>query len=129
MILSLVRWTKLIFFFLDFDQNQDMKISREEFLRGFDKIKDRDGYDVESKKFDEMDKNEDGFLTPDEVSTVALAFTINNFADKRVKNLFFHADADKNGELSKSEIVANYALFTKGLPDEFSETDYKHDEL
>eukprot|EP00794_Sanderia_malayensis_P015974 gene15974-17582_t len=119
----------ILSYIADFDHNKDLKISKEEFLRGFDSKNDKEGYEFEERKFEKMDKNKDGFLTQDEVSSVALEFTINSFVNKRVENLFFHADTDGDGKLSKLEIITSYSLFTKGVKEDDENAENRHDEL
>lgn len=104
-------------------------MSKEEYLKGFDQVNDKEGYKIEADKFDELDKNKDGFLSSDEVYNVAMEFTLTKFVDKHADILFLHIDADKNGRLSNMEIVTNYPMFTKGATDNVTETEYQHDEL
>ena len=116
-------------YFIDFDRDDDWKVSKEEYLRAFDAVDDAQGYKIEAKKFDEMDTNKDGFLSKDEVTNIALEFTLTKFVDKHAEMIFMHVDADKDGKLSNVEIITNYPLFTKGVPDDTTETGNKHDEL
>lgn len=115
--------------FIDYDHDRDLKISREEFVSGFDSKTDIEGYKYESAKFDKMDQDKDGYLTAGEVSSVALEFSIQTFAGQRVNNVFFHVDTDKDGKLSKLEILSSYPLFTKGKAEEDPDLEFKHDEL
>lgn len=113
----------------DFDHDNDLKISKEEYLKHFDKINDAEGYEIEVKRFNEMDKNKDGFLSSDEVSHVALEFTLTTFIDKHAETLFMTVDADKDGKLSNVEIITNYPLFTSYSSGNTTDSHFKHDEL
>ena len=97
-------------------------------MKHFDKISDAEGYKIEMKRFDEMDKNKDGYLSSDEVSNVALEFSMTTFIDKHAETLFMTVDANKDGKLSSVEIVTNYPLFTSFASDN-AESYLKHDEL
>lgn len=119
----------ILSYIADYDHDRDLKISREEFVSGFDSKTDIEGYKYESAKFDKMDQDKDGYLTAGEVSSVALEFSIQTFAGQRVNNVFFHVDTDKDGKLSKLEILSSYPLFTKGKAEEDPDLEFKHDEL
>ena len=98
-------------------------------MKHFDKINDAEGYEIEVKRFHEMDKNKDGFLSSDEVSHVALEFTLTTFIDKHAETLFMTVDADKDGKLSNVEIITNYPLFTSYSSGNATDSHFKHDEL
>ena len=116
-------------YFSDFDHNDDLKISKEEYLKYFDKRNDAEGYKIEMKRFGEMDKNNDGYLSADEVSNVALEFSLTAFVNKHAEMLFMTVDADKDGKLSSVEIITNYPLFTNFVSDNSTDSYLHHDEL
>lgn len=119
-----------LFVIVDFDHDDDLKVSKAEYLKAFDAKNDPEGHKIEEEKFQSLDKNKDGFLTADEVADIALDFTLTKFVDGHANMLFTNIDADKDNKLTTVEIIANYSLFTKGMPEEDpGTTDYPHDEL
>ena len=120
----------LLFVVVDFDHDDDLKVSKAEYLKAFDAKNDPEGHKIEAEKFQSLDKNKDGFLTADEVEHIALEFTLTKFVDEHANMLFKNIDADKDNKLTTVEIMANYSLLSKGMPEEDPGTnDYTHDEL
>ncbi|GFN98760.1 calumenin [Plakobranchus ocellatus] len=74
------------------------------------------------------DRNKDGFMDKDEV----LDWIIPHDYDQSLaetKHLIFEADADKDGRLTKEEILEKYDLFVGSQATDFGEALTKHDEF
>ncbi|XP_077425374.1 calumenin-B-like isoform X2 [Vanacampus margaritifer] len=75
-----------------------------------------------------LDKNTDGKLQREEIRDWLL-LDENRHADAEVKLLFQKADADKDGRLTKAEILDKYDLFVGSKVSEFGKVITRHDEF
>ncbi|GFR92887.1 calumenin [Elysia marginata] len=74
------------------------------------------------------DRNKDGHLDRDEVLDWILPVSYDHY-EAESKHLVQGADADKNGALTKEEIVEKYDLFVGSQATDFGEALTKHDEF
>ncbi|KAK3750587.1 hypothetical protein RRG08_007097 [Elysia crispata] len=74
------------------------------------------------------DKNKDGVLDREEVLDWILPVNYDHY-QAEAKHLVISADADKNGRLTKEEIVEKYDLFVGSQATDFGEALTKHDEF
>ncbi|VDN12317.1 unnamed protein product [Dibothriocephalus latus] len=84
---------------------------------------------TERQQFHEVrDKNHDGFLDRQEVTDWLFPSDYNHI-DSEAKHLIAEADDDKDGKLSKSEIVSHYDLFVGSQATDFGQALRPHEEL
>ncbi|XP_074641356.1 calumenin-B-like [Tubulanus polymorphus] len=93
------------------DKNRDGYVEEHEYIGNLKP----DGDDAELykemvKHFKEADKNGDGLLDKLEY-TGSMVFDYNDAATLEAKHLILKSDTNKDGELSKDEVVAAHAMF------------------
>jgi len=93
----------------DHDKNKDGKLTFEEFM-GENVPENEEDKIAEKEHFSEHDKNKDGHLDKDEIKHWVLP-TFDESALEEAKHLIKEADADKDGKLSKEEIVNAHETF------------------
>lgn len=71
--------------------------------------------------FEELDKDKDGKLTPEELRPWALPDN-NDAADEEVEHLMNLCDGDKDGHLSIDEIVAKEDEFLRSTATDYGRT-------
>jgi len=93
------------------DKNRDGYIEEHEYLGDLKPTGDNaELYKEMVKHFKEADKNGDGLLDKIEY-TGSMVFDYNDAATLEAKHLILKSDNNKDGELSKDEVVAAHALF------------------
>ncbi|KAG7459877.1 hypothetical protein MATL_G00215100 [Megalops atlanticus] len=118
----------------DIDQNGDGLINLEEYIG--DMFSPEDGesepewVQTERKQFSEFrDVNHDGALDASEVSKWILPGEIDH-ADNEARHLIHETDTDKDGKITKAEILANWNMFVGSQATNYGEDlTKKHDEL
>uniref|UniRef100_A0A8C6P1M3 Reticulocalbin-3 n=1 Tax=Nothobranchius furzeri TaxID=105023 RepID=A0A8C6P1M3_NOTFU len=126
------------------DQDNDMKANKEEFTaflhpEEYDHMKDivvLDGdasepewVKTEREQFTEFrDKNKDGKMDKEETRDWILP-TDYDHADAEAKHLVYESDTDKDGRLTREEIVDKYDLFVGSQATDFGEALTRHDEF
>uniref|UniRef100_A0AAQ4RN13 Calumenin b n=1 Tax=Gasterosteus aculeatus aculeatus TaxID=481459 RepID=A0AAQ4RN13_GASAC len=84
---------------------------------------------TEREQFTEFrDKNKDGKMDKEETRDWILPSDYDH-ADAEAKHLVYESDADKDGRLTKAEIVDKYDLFVGSQATDFGEALTRHDEF
>ncbi|XP_074641938.1 calumenin-A-like isoform X2 [Tubulanus polymorphus] len=91
------------------DKNKDGKVSFEEFMGDHKPEKEEDQI-AEKENFKEHDKDGNGYLSRDEVQAWSLP-TFDEAAIEEAKHLINESDKDKDGKLTKEEIVDAHEVF------------------
>uniref|UniRef100_A0A0X3PLL3 Reticulocalbin-3 n=1 Tax=Schistocephalus solidus TaxID=70667 RepID=A0A0X3PLL3_SCHSO len=117
----------------DLDTNEDGVIDLEEYTNDMwdnsDGSQMPDWVKTERQQFHEVrDKNRDGFLDREEVTDWLFPSDYNHI-DSEAKHLIAEADDDKDGKLSKREIVSHYDLFVGSQATDFGQALRPHEEL
>lgn len=117
----------------DIDKNGDGLIDLNEYI-GDMYNQDGDGSEpdwvkTERTQFtDFRDKNKDGKMDKEETRDWILPSDYDH-ADAEAKHLVYESDADKDGRLTKAEIVEKYDLFVGSQATDFGEALSRHDEF
>ncbi|BFZ16744.1 hypothetical protein BsWGS_19784 [Bradybaena similaris] len=110
----------------DIDKDADGFISMQEFIG---ENLDEETRLTEMTNFEELDKDKDGKLTPEELRPWALPDN-NDAADEEVEHLINLCDGDKDGHLSIDEIVAKENEFLRSTATDYGRTlHFVRDEL
>lgn len=118
----------------DMDRDKDGKISLAEYINDMYASDGTDGTVPdwvvrEREQFrDHRDKNKDGFLDKEEVKLWILPPDYDH-SEAEAKHLIHESDEDKDGQLSKEEIVNNYDVFVGSQATDFGEALVSHDEF
>ncbi|KAJ6822982.1 developmentally-regulated G-protein 2 [Iris pallida] len=123
------------------DQDKDGKLDFQEFFRGlFDSIRNYDEVHNESdtsetapakKLFQDLDKDNDGFLSEDELKAVIgnLHPSEHYYAKQQADYALSQADTDKDGRLTLTEMIEHpYVFYSSIFNDEDDDDDF-HDEF
>lgn len=117
----------------DIDKNGDGLIDLDEYI-GDMYNQDGDGSEpdwvkTERQQFTEFrDKNKDGKMDKEETRDWILPNDYDH-AEAEAKHLVYESDADKDGRLTKAEIVDKYDLFVGSQATDFGEALTRHDEF
>uniref|UniRef100_A0A0D6R4P1 EF-hand domain-containing protein n=1 Tax=Araucaria cunninghamii TaxID=56994 RepID=A0A0D6R4P1_ARACU len=130
------------------DSDKDGKLNFKEFYHGlFDLIRNYDedtsnespishGYEsmreaAAKKLFSELDKNNDGFLTYDELQPVINRLHPGEeyYAKQQADYMIMQADADKDGRLSLKEVLDHPYVFYSAIFTDENDEDYYRDEF
>ncbi|XP_037070428.1 calumenin-B-like [Pollicipes pollicipes] len=117
----------------DIDKNKDGKITEDEYIGDmFDGEaggEEPDWVQKEREQFKSYrDKDGNGYLDKEEVSAWIIPPDYDHSLAES-KHLINEADVDKDGVLSKEEVLEKYDLFVGSQATEFGEALYKHDEF
>ena len=117
----------------EIDKNKDGFVDLEEYigdmLHGKDDGEESDWVATEREQFREhRDTNKDGKLDKNEVQAWIMPDDYNH-ADAEAKHLIYEADDDKNGELSKEEILNHHDTFVGSQVTDWGEALKRHDEF
>ena len=119
----------------DIDKDKDGKISLEEYISDMYSSDGKDPSSVpdwvtrEREQFKEYrDKNRDGFLDQEEIKFWILPPDYDH-SEAEARHLMSESDSNKDGSLSKQEIVDNYDLFVGSQATDFGEALVSHDEF
>lgn len=120
----------------DIDRNGDGKISEREYIS--DLYSPEDGHSNnhvpewvhrEREQFRNYhDRNKDGYLDRDEIREWILPANFDH-AEAEAKHLVHESDSNKDGVLSKQEILDNYSVFVGSQATDFGEALTNHDEF
>ncbi|KAG1367633.1 calumenin [Cocos nucifera] len=119
------------------DKDKDGKLSFEEYFHGlFDAIQDYDEFynhsdsSMEKKLFMQLDRDNDGFLSDDEVKAVIgiLHPSEHYYAKQQADYVVSQADSDKDGRLSLREMIEHPYVFYSAIFSDEEDDDY-HDEF
>lgn len=126
------------------DQDKDGKLNFAEFDHGaYELVKQYDEYDTSStnitghvpsseERFNELDKNKDGFLTEDELGPILHKLHPGeiSYAKYQAQYLMYQADENKDGQLTLEEMLHNpYAFYNTAYGDDEEDDYYMHDEF
>ncbi|XP_061917177.1 calumenin-B [Entelurus aequoreus] len=117
----------------DIDKNGDGLIDLDEYI-GDMYNQDSAGTEpewvkTEREQFSEFrDKNKDGKMDKEETRDWILPNDYDH-AEAEAKHLVYESDADKDGQLTRSEIVDKYDLFVGSQATDFGEALTRHDEF
>ncbi|KAG7521664.1 calumenin-B [Solea senegalensis] len=117
----------------DIDKNGDGLIDLNEYI-GDMYNQEGDGSEpewvkTEREQFSEFrDKNKDGKMDKEETRDWILPNDYDH-AEAEAKHLLYESDADKDGRLTKAEIVDKYDLFVGSQATDFGEALTRHDEF
>ncbi|ESN89992.1 hypothetical protein HELRODRAFT_186226 [Helobdella robusta] len=115
----------------DIDKDNDGKISIEEYIKD---LWSQDGQEPdwlagEREVFREVrDKNKDGFLDNEEVKIWILPEQYDHIMAE-TKHLMFASDEDRDGVLSKEEVLLNFEVFVGSQATDFGDAIDNHDEF
>ncbi|XP_067654340.1 calumenin-B-like isoform X4 [Haliotis asinina] len=118
----------------DIDKDKDGFISIEEYIGDMWPDKDKGEEEPEWVKSEReqfntyRDKNKDGKMDGEEVREWILP-TDYDHSRAETKHLIHEADADKDGKLTKEEILEKYDLFVGSQATDFGEALTRHDEF
>jgi len=119
----------------DIDKDKDGFVSLEEYIADMYHPDPRRGeepvewVETEKEQFKEYrDKDKDGKLNLEEVKDWIIPPDYDH-TDSETKHLIFEADVDKDGELSKAEILEKYDVFVGSQATDFGEALIRHDEF
>lgn len=99
------------------DQNEDGIISKEEFLAG------------PTKKFEEMDIDGDGNITPEEIDAhkEIMREKMKAMREEKLDKKFEEMDTDGDGLLSKEEMASHHEAMKEKREERRGERDFHHD--
>ncbi|XP_023652640.1 calumenin-A-like isoform X1 [Paramormyrops kingsleyae] len=117
----------------DIDKNGDGFIDLEEYIGDMYNheadSKEPDWVKTEREQFAEFrDKNKDGKMDKEETKDWILPSDYDH-AEAEAKHLVYESDTDKDGLLTKEEIVQKYDLFVGSQATDFGEALVRHDEF
>lgn len=119
----------------DIDKDKDGFVSLEEYIADMYHPDPRRGeepvewVETEKEQFKEYrDKDKDGKLNLEEVKDWIIPPDYDH-TDSETKHLIFEADVDKDGQLSKAEILEKYDVFVGSQATDFGEALIRHDEF
>lgn len=119
----------------DIDKDGDGRISESEYIADLYSPEDGPTQSVpewvkrEREQFKQYrDFNKDGYLDRTEVKEWIVPTNFDH-AEAEAKHLIFEADSNKNGVLSKEEILDNYDVFVGSQATDFGEALSRHDEF
>jgi len=116
----------------DIDKDKDGKISLDEYIGDLWPEEDRDGEEPEWVKTEKeqfqnfRDKNKDGHMDQEEVADWILPPDYDHVSSE-TQHLIMESDVDKDGKLTKKEMVDKYDLFVGSQATDFGEA-LKHRE-
>ncbi|XP_071389332.1 calumenin-A [Centroberyx affinis] len=117
----------------DIDKNGDGLIDLEEYIGDMynhnDDMPEPEWVATERQQFTEFrDKNKDGKMDKEETLDWILPNDYDH-SEAEAKHLVFESDADKDGKLTKDEILNKYDLFVGSQATDFGEALIRHDEF
>lgn len=118
----------------DIDKNKDGKISIEEYIGdmfgGSDRPEDEpDWVKNEREQFNNYrDKDKDGYLDREEIRNWILPLDYNH-SEAEARHLIHESDINKDGKLTKEEILEKYDVFVGSQATDFGEALTNHDEF
>ncbi|KAI1888173.1 hypothetical protein AGOR_G00182300 [Albula goreensis] len=117
----------------DIDKNGDGFIDLEEYIGDMynheGDPEEPEWVKTEREQFIEFrDKNKDGKMDKDETRDWILPSDYDH-AEAEAKHLVYESDADKDGQLTKEEIINKYDLFVGSQATDFGEALVRHDEF
>ncbi|KAG7216101.1 hypothetical protein INR49_007853 [Caranx melampygus] len=117
----------------DIDKNGDGLIDLDEYIGDMynqeGDATEPEWVKTEREQFTEFrDKNKDGKMDKDETRDWILPNDYDH-AEAEAKHLVYESDADKDGRLTKAEIVDKYDLFVGSQATDFGEALTRHDEF
>ena len=119
----------------DIDRDGDGRVSEAEYIADMYAPEDEHSQYVpewvtrEREQFRSYrDKNGDGYLDRDEIREWIVPTDFDN-ADAEAKHLLYEADSNRDGVLSKTEIIDNYDVFVGSQATDFGEALTRHDEF
>ncbi|KAM3608869.1 uncharacterized protein V6R79_005930 [Siganus canaliculatus] len=117
----------------DIDKNGDGLIDLDEYIGDMynqeGDASEPEWVKTEREQFTEFrDKNKDGKMDKDETRDWILPNDYDH-AEAEAKHLVYESDADKDGRLTKAEIVDKYDLFVGSQATDFGEALTRHDEF
>ncbi|XP_059484453.1 calumenin [Neocloeon triangulifer] len=117
----------------DIDKDKDGKISIDEYIgdmyRGSPGEEEPEWVKSEKDQFVRFrDKDADGFMDKEEVKGWIIPPEFDH-AEAEARHLVYDADSDKDGKLTKSEVLDKYDLFVGSQATDFGEALTRHDEF
>lgn len=115
----------------DIDKDNDGKISKAEYLKDLwpEDGKEPDWLADEKDNFDKhRDKNADGFLDKEEVKAWILPDGYNHIVAE-TNHLIYASDENRDGVLSREEVLNNFEVFVGSQATDFGEAIRNHDEF
>ncbi|XP_023933064.1 calumenin-A-like [Lingula anatina] len=117
----------------DIDKDKDGKISLQEYIGDMwpnkDDEEEPDWVKNEREQFGAYrDKNKDGYMDKDEVKDWIIPPDYDH-SEAEAKHLIHESDRDKDGQLTKEEILDKYDLFVGSQATDFGEALTRHDEF
>ncbi|ELU08024.1 hypothetical protein CAPTEDRAFT_149313 [Capitella teleta] len=117
----------------DIDKDKDGKISLDEYIGdmwpNYDKGDEPDWVKNERDQFATFrDKNKDGVMDREEVQDWILPADYDH-SEAEAKHLIFESDADRDGVLTREEVLEKYDTFVGSQATDFGEALERHDEF
>lgn len=116
----------------DIDKDKDGRISLEEYIADMwpqEEDEEPDWVKTEREQFMEFrDKNKDGYMDQQEVQDWIIPPDYDH-SEAEGKHLISEADLDRDGKLTKEEVLNKYDLFVGSQATDFGEALMRHDEF
>uniref|UniRef100_A0A8C2QD10 Calumenin n=1 Tax=Cricetulus griseus TaxID=10029 RepID=A0A8C2QD10_CRIGR len=111
----------------NFDYDHDAFLGAEE-AKTFDQLTPEESKERLGKIVSKIDGDKDGFVTVDELKDWILPSDYDH-AEAEARHLVYESDQNKDGKLTKEEIVDKYDLFVGSQATDFGEALVRHDEF